>query len=150
VTRALERRAQRLLGIANNRLCDSKWVIWCFEPENMPAMIDILIARAALSESDRPHCVHWTDIRKPGEITREECGRIVDADAILEKAGIRTLTGEQWKAWEQGPEALEALWREWFGDLSADDLKRLDELKLKARRSRLRRACRSLETTDTD
>jgi hypothetical protein len=57
MTRAFERRAQRMIGIANDRLGKSKSIIWCFDPEHMPAMIDLLIAKGRLSESDRPHCV---------------------------------------------------------------------------------------------
>jgi hypothetical protein len=134
--RVFERRAARLLGIANALLADSRLAIWCYEPQHMPAMIDLLIAKGVLSESDRPHCVHWSAIRRPGETTQEEIGKTLDADAMLEEAGIRTLTGQQWNAWLHGREALEALWREWVGDLSADDLERLDELETKSQRSR--------------
>jgi len=129
--RVFERRAARLLGVANALLADSRLTIWCYEPQHMPAMIDLLIAKGELSESDRPHCVHWRTIRGPGEATQEEIGKTLDANEMLEKAGIRTLIGQLWNAWLQGRETLEALWRDWVGDLSPDDLKRLDELEAK-------------------
>ena len=138
MTRALERRSQRALGIANELLGESKWTIWCFEVENMPAMIDVLIAKGTLSESDRPHCVHWSNIRGSDGLTKDDLGRILDADAMLEKAGIPTLTGEAWKAFKQGPKAEAALPREWFGDPSAGDLNAADEGQLNAEEPRLR------------
>lgn len=136
MTRAFERRAQRVLGIANDRLAQSKWVIWCHEPEHMPAMIDLLIAQGVLSESDRPHCLHWKAVSGLHET------KVLDADAMLEEAGIATLSGEQWKAAMQGRERLEALWREWFGELSADDLQQLAELESNVRQWGLRE-CRT-------
>ncbi len=44
MTSALERRVQHLDGDTKDLLADSKLVIWCFEPEKMPALIDLLIA----------------------------------------------------------------------------------------------------------
>jgi hypothetical protein len=138
MTRAFERRAQRMIGIANDRLGKSKSVIWCFDPEHMPAMIDLLIAKGVLSEPDRPHCVHWRAVRGSGEATQDDIGRSLDGDAMLEKAGIRTITGETYKAWKRGPQVLEALYREWLDELTTDDLKFLAELELKAQEWRLR------------
>jgi hypothetical protein len=57
---------------------------------------------------------------------------------MLEKAGIRTITGETYKAWKRGPQVLEALYREWLDELTTDDLKFLAELELKAQEWRLR------------
>jgi hypothetical protein len=71
MTRAFERRAQRMIGIANDRLRKSRSIIWCFDPEHMPAMIDLLIAKGVLSDSDRPRCVHWSAIRGTGEMGHE-------------------------------------------------------------------------------
>ncbi len=88
MTRAFERRSQRALGVAHDLLGESRWTIWCHEPEHMPAMIDLLIAQGGLRESDRPHCVHWTAVTGPGEC------RIVDADEMLGKTGISTRSGE--------------------------------------------------------
>jgi hypothetical protein len=42
--------------------------------------------------------------------------RILDADEMLEQAGLRTLTGQLAKASKQGPEALQAFYREWSID----------------------------------
>ena len=137
MTRALERRSRRVLGIANELLGESKWTIWCFEVEKMPAMIDVLIARGTLSESDRPHCVHWRDIRGSDGLTKDDLGRILDADAMLEKAGIPTLTAEAWKAFKEGPEAEAALPRECFADPSAGDLNAVDEGPLNVEEPRL-------------
>jgi hypothetical protein len=138
MTRAFERRAQRMIGLANDRLGKSRSVIWCFGPEHMPAMIDLMIAQGSLGESDRPHCVHWSAIRGAGGPTQDEIARVLDADAMLEEAGIRTIPQQAWKAWRQGPDALEALWREWLGELTADDLKCLAELELRMKAWRLR------------
>jgi len=102
--RALERRCRRLLGIANDRLGESKWMIWCYEPEKVPAMIDLLIARGTLSESDRPHCIHWTAVKGEDQLTQDDLGRVLDADEMLEKAGIRTLTHEAWNACNEDPQ----------------------------------------------
>jgi hypothetical protein len=139
MTRALDRRALRLHGIVTDLLARSKRTIWCYDPEHMPAMIDLLIAQGTLRESDRPHCVHWTAIRGEGGATRDDLGRTLDADEMLDKAGIRTLTGQQGEAWRQGPEALRALYREWFGELSADTLERLAALEVNAEPRRIRR-----------
>jgi hypothetical protein len=138
MTRALERRAQRMIGLANDRLGKSKSVIWCFDPEHMPAMIDLLIAEGSLKESDRPSCVHWRAVRGSSEATPDDIGRSLDGDAMLENAGIRTITGETYKAWKRGPEALEALYREWLDELTAEDLKFLAELDLRAQEWHLR------------
>ncbi len=132
MTRAFARRAQRVLGIANDLLGDSKWTIWCFEPEHMPAMIDLLIAQGSLGESDRPHCVHWTALSGSAEPTQDDLGRILDADEMLDKAGIRTRTGEGWKARLRGLDALQAVYREWFGEPSPDDLEAVAELEMRA------------------
>ena len=122
MARALERRSLRVHGIVKDLMSESKWTIWCYQPEHMPAMSDILIANGTLNEPDRPHCVHWSDIRGAGGLTDDDLGRLLDADAMLKKAGIRTMTGEQWEAVKEGPEAEAALHRKWFGESSADDL----------------------------
>jgi hypothetical protein len=117
MTRALERRAQRVLGIASDLLLKSRWTIWCNEPEHMPAMIDLLIAQGSLSESDRPDCVHWTAVRGEDEATRDDLARALDADEMLEKAGIRTQSGDRRRAWEQNPEAREAAYRKLLSEI---------------------------------
>jgi hypothetical protein len=121
MTRTFARRARRVHGDAHDLLGDSRWTIWCFEPKHMPAMIDLLIAEGALGESDRPHCVHWRAVKGRGEATPDDLAKVIDADAMLDKAGIRTLSGKQWQAWMEGPQALEALYRKWFGEMSADE-----------------------------
>jgi hypothetical protein len=60
----------------------------------MPAMIDLLIARGRLSESDRPCCVHWWAVKGPGPLSGEDIRKIVDADEMLRQAGIRTLMAD--------------------------------------------------------
>jgi hypothetical protein len=47
---------------------------------------------------------------------RADLGRILDADEILERAGFQTLTGQLAKASREGPEAEQALYREWSID----------------------------------
>ena len=128
MTQNLDRRMKRMSGPAMNRLVESKWIIWCAEVEHMPAMIDLLIALGSLSESDRPHCVHWTDVKEAERLSQEEIGKAVDAEEMLAKAGIRTLFGQSWDAYMEGPETLEDFFREAFGELDADHLEFLKEL----------------------
>lgn len=113
--RAIERRAQRAHGITNNLLSESKWVIWCYDPQHMAAMIDLLVAKGVLSESDRPHCVHYEAVMGLDRLTRDDLGRVLDADAMLEQAGIPTLTGQL----SRDPEARKALQRELSGESQA-------------------------------
>ena len=87
----------------------------------MPAMIDLLIAKGVLRESDRPYCLHWTAVRDSGEMMQEDRGRVLDADEILEAAGFSTLTGALGKAWREDPEAVAALLREGADERSVDD-----------------------------
>ena len=138
MTRAQERRAQRALGTAIDIVADSRWIIWCQQPEHLPAMIDMLIAQGTLSESDRPHCVHWSAVRNPGHQSQEEIGKMVDADDMLGKDGIRTVMAEGWEAYLQGPDALKDCYQRLFGELDSDSLKALAELELAAEKSRIR------------
>jgi len=129
MTRAFERRAQRVRGTTSELLLGSKLVIWCYDLENMPAMIDLLIARGELVESDRPHCVHYSTIRRPGTPSPEEIGKATDADEMLEAAGISTTMGQLWQAYTQGLDALKTCWREAFGEPDADDLDYFEKLR---------------------
>ena len=128
MSRTWERRSQRAVGDTSDLLIQSKWVIWCFERDRMPAMIDLLIAKGRLSESDRPRCVHWSAlgavIKGPGA----EIAKLVDAEEMLSKAGIRTVMAEAWEAHMLGPDALKAFLRDRFGDLDSDFLALLDKL----------------------
>src|SRR5262249_6641959 len=49
----------------------------------------LLIAQGKLSESDRPHCVHWTILKRIDTASREEIAKVVDADEMLEKNNKR-------------------------------------------------------------
>jgi len=116
MTNALERRITRARAAADDALVRSPRVIWCFEPEMMPAMIDLLIAQGKLSEADRPHCVHWRDLKGgPGPYTAEQAAKSVDADELLQAAGIRTLLADAWDALVQGMEAFEAFLHQRLG-----------------------------------
>src|ERR1051325_6336172 len=90
MSKTFERRMLRARTTANDALSRSHLVIWCFEPENMPAMIDLMVAQGRLTDADRPHCVHWRTIAGAG--TADDMVKVVDADEMLEQAGIRTLT----------------------------------------------------------
>jgi hypothetical protein len=118
---AFERRVMRALATTTEVVARSQWVIWCFEPETMPAMIDLLIAQGRLSESDRPHCVHWRAVKNPGPLSGEDIGKIVDADELLQEAGIRTLMAEGRETRMQGPDALEAFMRDRYGEPGSAD-----------------------------
>lgn len=39
--------------------------IWCDDEADMPATIDAMIADGELQESDRPRCVHWSQMQAP-------------------------------------------------------------------------------------
>jgi hypothetical protein len=118
---AFERRMAGALATTTELVARSQRVIWCFEPEKMPAMIDLLIAQGRLSESDRPYCVHWQAVKGPGPLSGEEDEKILDADEMLTKAGIRTLMAEGWEARMQGTDALEAFMRDRFGEPGSAD-----------------------------
>ena len=136
MTRAFERRAQRVRGTTSELLLGSKLVIWCYEPENMPAMIDLLIRRGDLAESDRPHCVHYSTMRSEESLSQEEIVKMVDADEMLEGAGIPTMLAQAWKAFMQGSDAMKAYWLETFGELEAEDLDILARIERDADRIR--------------
>ena len=91
MTISFERRVSRALAATNDVMARSQWVVWCHEPDHMPAMIDLLIEQGRLSESDRPSCVHWRAIKDAKSLTKEEISLMVDADEMLEKAGIRVV-----------------------------------------------------------
>jgi hypothetical protein len=140
---AFERRAERMRGTANDLLRESKHVIWCYEPEQMPALIDLLVARGELSESDRARCVHRTTLERAGPMSREEAAKVVDADEMLDAAGIRTATAEAWDAYLQGAEAMKAFWRNRFGELDADDLEMIEQLERDPKTLKLRELARA-------
>jgi hypothetical protein len=128
MTRTFQRRVLRALATTNEVIARSQWVIWCFEPEKMPAMIDLLIAQGRLGESDRPHCVHWTALGGP--LSDEDIGKTVDADEMLEKAGIRTVMTEGWEALMQGgADTLIAFMQDRYGEpLGADEISEIQKL----------------------
>ena len=140
MTRALARRAQHALAATNERMTRSRWIIWCYESENMSPMIDLLIQRGTLSEADRPKCIHWTAIGRPGSLTDEEVSLCVDADEMLDAAGIPTLSKQGWDAWMQSADALKAFLREQYGELDAQDHKRIEELERTGPRARAAQA----------
>jgi hypothetical protein len=128
MSKTFERRMLRARTTANDALSRSHLVIWCFEPENMPAMIDLLVAQGRLTDADRPHCVHWRTIAGAG--TADDVVKVVDADEMLEQAGIRTLTGEAWEALTRDAHALDAFLRERCGGrdpAEIDDIRRMGE-----------------------
>jgi hypothetical protein len=136
--RAFERHAQRMLGTTNELLLQSKLIIWCYEPEKMPAMIDLLIAEGRLSESDRPHCVHWTTVEGAARLSPEGIGKVVDADEMLQAAGIRTLMAEGWEALTQGPDAFKAFWQDRCGEPCPETRDVLEKLEQSAQKWRPR------------
>lgn len=125
---AFEGRMQRLRATAHDAEARSERVIWCFEAEKMPAMIDLLIAQGRLDEADRPHCVHWTAVRGPGEFSAEDAVKTVDADEMLQAAGLRTLTEEARDALRQGMPAFEAFMQDRFGGLDPDERAQFEKL----------------------
>jgi hypothetical protein len=129
MTTAFERRMQRALAATDDTMARSPRVIWCFEPENMPAMIDLMIAQGSLSEADRPHCVHWSELKGDREATDEEIAKVVDTDEMLAAAGIRTLAADAWDALAQGMEVFDAFMQERLGGgLDPDERAEFEQL----------------------
>jgi hypothetical protein len=128
MTHSLERRVSRALATTNDVMARSQWVVWCFEPDRMPAMIDLLIQHGRLGESDRPSCVHWRAINGAGSPTDEESSLIADAEEMLAKAGIRTVAAEAWEAVMQSADAYQAFMRDRYGELDADDISAIQKL----------------------
>jgi hypothetical protein len=128
MTRAFERRMLRARAGTDDAMRRSQLVIWCFEPERMPAMIDLLIAQGRLTEADRPRCVHWRSVAGAG--TPDDMVKVIDADEMLEQAGHRTLTGGAWEALTHSAQALDAFLRERCGALDPteiDEIRRMGE-----------------------
>ena len=148
MSRAFQRRTKRMLDTTNAHLAQSKWIIWCFQPEHMPAMIDLLIAQGRLSEADRAHCVHWRKVEGPARPTREGIVKLVDADEMLQKAGIRTLIAQGSAAIMQGPEAFGAFWRRHCGEPDAEVRRALEPLRRSAQDWQDR--ARAAASTDPD
>jgi hypothetical protein len=128
MSNSFERRVSRALATTNDVMARSQWVMWCFESDHMPAMIDLMIQQGRLSESDRPSCVHWRAIKDAESPTDEEISLIADAEEMLAKAGIRTVAAEAWEAHMQSADALQAFMRDRYGELDADDISAIQKL----------------------
>jgi hypothetical protein len=140
MTHSFERRVSRALATTSDVMARSQWVVWCFESERMPAMIDLLIEHGRLSESDRPSCVHWRAIKGAGSPTDEEISLIADAEEMLAKAGIRTVAAEGWEALMQSADAYQAFMRDRYGEPDADDIGAIRKLEPAVAPSRPSRA----------
>lgn len=140
MTHSFERRVSRALATTSDIMARSQRVVWCHESDHMPAMIDLLIRQGRLSESDRPSCVHWRAIKGEGPLTDEEVSLVVDAEEMLEKAGIRTVMAQAWEAFMQSAEALQAFIRDRCGELDADDISAIQKLEPSMARIRASRA----------
>ena len=128
MTHSFERRVSRALATTNDVMARSQWVVWCFESDQMPAMIDLLIQQGRIGESDRPSCVHWRAVKGTDSLTDEEVSLIADAEEELVKAGIRTVAAEAWEAIMQSADALQAFMRDRYGELDADDISAIQKL----------------------
>jgi len=128
MSEAFLRRVDRAHAATSAVAARSKRIIWCFELEKMPTMIDLLIAQDRLDDADRPHCVHWTTIRRGRELSAEDAGKMVDAGEMLEAAGIDTLTAQARNALLQGIPAFEAFMQEHFGGLDTDERAEFEKL----------------------
>jgi hypothetical protein len=128
MTHSFERRVPRALATTNDIMVQLQWVVWCFESDRMPAMIDLSIQQARLGESDRPSCVHWRAVNGAGSPTDQEISLIADAEEMLVKAGIRTVTAEAWEAVMQSADALQAFMRDRYAELDAGDISAIQKL----------------------
>ena len=124
--KATERRVQRAQATTNAAMARSDLVIWCRQPEHMPAMIDLLIAQGRLRESDRPHCVHCSALEGP--LPDDAIAKVVDADEMLEKAGIRSEFAQAWEALLQGADALDAYLRDRCAELDPEEIEQIRKL----------------------
>jgi hypothetical protein len=125
MTKHLERRMSRALAATNEAMRRSDLVIWCFEPGDMPAMIDLLIAQGRLTEADRPHCIHSSAL---GDLTDEHVGKTADAEEMLAAAGIRTLAGDAWAALTHSAAATDAFLRERCADRDPEEIEGIRKL----------------------
>jgi hypothetical protein len=132
MTRAFERRMLRARAGTDDAMRRSQFVIWCFEPDKMPSMIDLMIAQGRLTEADRPHCVHWRTVAGAG--TADDMVKVIDADEMLEQAGLRTLTGDGWEALAHSAETLDDFLRERCGALDAGEIDEICKLGEQVRR----------------
>jgi hypothetical protein len=128
MTRVFDRRLGRGIATTDKLLAKSKWVIWCDQAEHVPVMIDLMIAAGRLSESDRPHCVHWRAVSSLEADDAAHVALIVDADEMLQKAGVRTMIAMGWDAMMQGRPAYEAFCRDLAGQIGPAELAAIDEL----------------------
>jgi hypothetical protein len=128
MTHSFERRVSRALATTKDVMARSQWVVWCFESDQMPAMIDLLIRQGRLGESDRPSCVHWRAVKGTDSLTDEEVSLIADAEEELVKAGIRTVAAEAWEAIMQSADALQAFMRDRYAELDAGDISAIQKL----------------------
>jgi hypothetical protein len=140
MSNSFERRVSRALATTNDVMARSQRVVWCFEPDQMPAMIDLLIQQGRLRESDRPSCVHWCAAKGADALTDEEISLITDAEEMLANAGIRTVAAEAWDAIMQSADALQAFMRDRYGELNADDISAIQKLDHSVARLRPARA----------
>jgi hypothetical protein len=89
MSRTLARRIGTLEAKANARLARSGRVIWCEDPAHMPRMVDLLIAKGRIKESDRSRCWHWSDIMHPDALRHEDYLNMLDAEKMLGAEGTR-------------------------------------------------------------
>ena len=140
MTRAFERRMLNAFAATNHAMGRSEFVIWCFEPDKMPAMIDLLIAQGRLTEADRIALRPLDGSRGPRRALRP--GRR-EGDRRRREGGsrrIRTLTADGWDALVQGMEAFEAFMRDRCGGIDPDERAAFEELERTARLHRPARA----------
>ena len=128
MSNSFERRVSRALATTNDVMARSQRVVWCFEPDRMPAMIDLLIQQGRLGESDRPSCVDWRAVKGTDPLIDEEVSLIADAEEELVEAGIRTVAAEAWEAIMQSADALQAFMRDRYGELDAGDIGAIQKL----------------------
>jgi hypothetical protein len=76
--------------------------------------------------------LHWTAYRTQETTCRENIAKALDAEELLEKAGIPTAWSRAWAAQEESPDALKAFSSDRYGTLSPDDLGLFEDIAVAA------------------
>jgi hypothetical protein len=63
---------------ASDRIC-----IWCWEPADVPATVEALIAQGVLREADRDRCAHWSEVKDGRMLRHEDHVDILDTEEML-------------------------------------------------------------------
>ena len=81
---------ERRLAKVESRIAVHQIPIFCEEEDEVPAMIDRMIAAGELTEAERPLCVYWLACEGPNAVTDAELRALLaqwDAEEKQHEAG---------------------------------------------------------------